>query len=105
VTPYAVLQPGRSVITEQYRVPNTNPMPPADDGTYQYDGGPQNPVPMPKAEPGPANGKGTQLPPGRVVSLPTRSAPKYTYPAYGEKPARPAFAEDRVAAARSGSRK
>lgn len=64
---------------------------PAPAATYPYDGGPSNPVPLPgggkKAVPQP-----TVPLEGKAVSLP-RSEPKYTYPAYGE---RPAFAQDRV---------
>ena len=60
--------------------------PPAD-GTYPYDGGPQNPVPLPKkVEPAPTAVPPVPLVPGgRVVSLP-RSSEKYTYLGYGEKP-------------------
>ena len=56
--------------------------------TYPYDGGPQNPVPMPGAQP-----QRTVPLEGKAVSLP-RSEPKYTYPAYGEGPT--SFAQDRV---------
>jgi hypothetical protein len=57
------------------------------DGTFQYDGGPANPVPMPKAEPAPNRAAPrTIVPEGRVVSFESK-APKYSYSAYGEKPA------------------
>jgi hypothetical protein len=67
---------------------------PGEDGTYPYDGGPQNPLPaprtMPRADP-------TTAPPalpleGRAVSLP-RTTSKYSYPAYGEKPRVPASSD------------
>src|SRR5262249_19890098 len=67
------------------------PMPPAgkpDDKTYPYDGGPNNPVPMPKADPAPnaTPQKGVPVPnQGRLVSLPEKQA-KYSYAAYGEQP-------------------
>ncbi len=60
---------------------------PSPDGTYPYDGGPQNPVPLPKVEPAPtAVPPAPVVPGGRVVSLPPSSG-KYTYLGYGEKPA------------------
>ncbi len=57
------------------------------DGTFRYDGGPANPVPMPKADP-------QQIPPAGTSSaatdLPVSLKPKtttspYKYKAYGEK--------------------
>jgi hypothetical protein len=65
------------------------PMTPANPGfgTYPYDGGPANPVPMPRAEPGPTNAPPKAVVPGdeRPVSLPAKAG-KYNYLAYGEKP-------------------
>jgi hypothetical protein len=60
---------------------------PSPDGTYPYDGGPQNPVPLPKkVEPAPtAVPPAPVVPGGRVVSLP-RSSGEYAYLGYGEKP-------------------
>jgi hypothetical protein len=58
-------------------------MPKPNDGTFQYDGGPANPVPMPQVEPAPSR-KTPVIPDGRVVSISAKSA-KYSYPAYGEK--------------------
>ena len=56
------------------------------DGTFQYDGGPTSPVPMPQAGPEPSRtSPRTIVPEGRVVSLPAKT-PKYSYAAYGEKP-------------------
>jgi hypothetical protein len=75
--------------------------PPAGSLTYPYDGGPADPVPMPKAPQ--TEEKKPSAPPmvpleGRTVSLPAKPAakPKYTYPAYGEEPGRTGFAQDRV---------
>ncbi|MFN4260629.1 MAG: hypothetical protein ACK4RK_15140 [Gemmataceae bacterium] len=63
--------------------PNSSP----NNGTFQYDGGPSNPVPMPKTNPA-TNPVPTILVPleGKLVSLPARPAaqPTYVYPAYGE---------------------
>jgi hypothetical protein len=68
----------------------------APEPTYPYNGGPQNPVPMPDARPAtPQSAPPRPTVPleGRAVSLP-REQHKYTYPAYGE--GRTSFAEDRV---------
>jgi hypothetical protein len=76
------------------------PTMPRDDGTFPYDGGPKDPVPMPKEGPAPA-GAPTKAPgrsvplEGRSVSLP-RPAAQWAYPAYGEQPRRTSFAEDRT---------
>ncbi len=68
----------------------TQPMAPPvapDGGTFPYDGGPANPVPLPKADPNaapPADPMttATDLP----ISLkPKAPAPQYRYKAYGEK--------------------
>ena len=60
-----------------------------EDGTYPYDGGPVNPAPMPRAEPGPSAAPAAPAAPppadGRVVSVPKKTA-KYSYRAYGEPP-------------------
>jgi hypothetical protein len=66
------------------------PMTPTNPGlgTYPYDGGPANPVPMPRADPAaPTTVPPRAIVPGdeRPVSLPAKSG-KYTYLAYGEKP-------------------
>jgi hypothetical protein len=50
-------------------------------GTYRYDGGPANPVPVPRATPAPPD-SGPISADGRPVSL--KAKPAYTYPAYGE---------------------
>jgi hypothetical protein len=69
-------------------------MPPATQeggSTYPYDGGPDNPVPMPKRT-APAPQK--VAPGGKVVSLPPKRE-KLAYPAYGEQSGRGTFAVDR----------
>src|SRR5262249_20120981 len=65
--------------------PDGAPAPaPPSNGTYPYDGGPQNPVPMPQSKPvQPAPAPGSYL-----TGLPART-PRYAYHAYGEKPAAP----------------
>jgi hypothetical protein len=60
--------------------------PVAPDGTFPYDGGPANPVPLPKADPNaipPANpSNATDLP---ISGKPKPAATPYKYKAYGEK--------------------
>jgi hypothetical protein len=87
--------------------PYVTPIPPANgDGTFQYDGGPRSPIPMPNPETNPANRPNGILPiDGKLVSLPTAttggtsqyrtsaqqpSTPRVSYPAYGEEPITPA---------------
>jgi hypothetical protein len=73
------------------------PQVPPQEGIYPYDGGPANPVPLPKVDPLPQRGNPIDPAKGRVVSVPAKPA-KFTYQAYGEKPAAPAtvFAQDRT---------
>lgn len=86
------------------------PMKPSD-GTYPYDGGPGNPVPVPKDLTVPAYQPAPKLVPandGRYVSLPS-GQPKATsggfaYPAYGE-PQATTFASDRVAVSTTTAKK
>ncbi|HEV3385319.1 MAG TPA: hypothetical protein VG097_10900 [Gemmata sp.] len=69
--------------------------PPANEqpGAYRYDGGPANPVPLPKQDSGTPNGQATPTLPantGLPVSLPktvTTAKPTkpYTYKGFGEK--------------------
>jgi hypothetical protein len=95
--PYAItLNLGRSAPTLQTD-PAAPPLPPVPaEGTYPYDGGPANPVPMPRAEPAPTSAPATVPLEGRAVSLPLKPA-KPTYPAYGEETTRPtSSARDRV---------
>jgi hypothetical protein len=79
------------------------PMPPASNpGQYQYDGGPNAPVPMPAQDVNPTRRPGGIIPlDGRLVSMPsaisggtsqvgipqrstTKAVPRVNYPAYGE---------------------
>ena len=55
------------------------------DSNYPYDGGPQNPVPLPKPDDRPA----PMQVQGKVISASANSPSKFAYPAYGETPARP----------------
>ncbi len=67
--------------------PIPQPMaPPAapGDGTFRYDGGPANPVPMPKADPQTIPPAGTSASNDLPVSLKSKTSP-YKYKAYGEK--------------------
>ncbi len=74
--------------------------------TYPYDGGPNNPVPLPRSETLPRQSlPATPTYPlvpteGQAVSLPIKPAPKYQFSAYGEDrlmtaPAKSTFAADR----------
>jgi hypothetical protein len=64
--------------------PNMPPAQPGNDGTFPYDGGPSSPAPNPK-EAAPSSTTPRSVPlEGRAVSLP-KAAPKWTYPAYGER--------------------
>jgi hypothetical protein len=107
-----VLTPdGKGTKSDSYKpaVPAGPRKPVPQDGTYPYDGGPPDPVPMPRVEPAPAGKVRPQTVPleGRAVSLPPAAAPKkkYEYLAYGEKPAaadaapetpKRLFAQDRI---------
>jgi hypothetical protein len=76
------------------------PQPAPKGGTYQYDGGPANPVPMPKPEPAPTRKASPTLPSdARLVSIPAKT-PKYSYAAYGELPAPRKVSEERQLAAK-----
>jgi hypothetical protein len=81
---------------EQEEVPIPRATPPAD-GTYPYDGGPANPVPMPNAEPAPSVVPVRPAVPrdGRAVSLPAQPS-RFAYPAYGEGPVQTSFAKERT---------
>src|SRR5207237_564538 len=66
-------------------------MPPAgngNNGPYQYDGGPLQPMPMPLPSDGPDPTFQPKRPvvplDGKLVSIPAK-APAITYPAYGEQ--------------------
>jgi hypothetical protein len=68
-----------------------SPAPPVQPGQFQYDGGPNAPVPLPKQDAGAPNSQATpNLPPstGLPVSLPKAGTPPakpYAYKGYGEK--------------------
>jgi hypothetical protein len=84
------------------------PMPPANGGTYPYDGGPSNPVPLPKnGDQAPVNQPAPKTLPadGRLVSIPATqpTAAKagnsnFAYPAYGQQTGPSGFAADRAPA-------
>jgi hypothetical protein len=95
--------------------PAGTPLPPGgSDGTYPYDGGPSNPVPLPgpRAVPttptpsapttGPrpvAPAKGSLLvsyPPRPAAAPASRPASGFAYPAYGEDTRASSFATDRI---------
>lgn len=71
------------------------PQAPAE-GTFPYDGGPQNVVPAPQDTP-PTRAAPQRTVPmeGRAVSLP-KTSPKWSYPAYGQMARRTAPAADRT---------
>jgi hypothetical protein len=74
----------RAAAPAEESIPAPRPaMPKPNPGTFQYDGGPADPVPMPQAEPTPSR-IAPVIPEGRVVSISTKK-PKYSYSAYGEK--------------------
>jgi len=68
-------------------------------GTYPYDGGPLDPVPMPKLDEAPMDAPTPIIRPDpRVVSAViavSEGKGKWAYPAYGEAPRRTSFAADR----------
>lgn len=65
--------------------PMVQPVAPGD-GTFRYDGGPANPVPLPKADPQPMVPPGTSATIDLPVSLKAKPATApYRYKAYGEK--------------------
>ena len=60
--------------------------PVAPGGTFPYDGGPANPVPLPKADPNAAPPADPTTATDLPISLkPKPAAPQYKYKAYGEK--------------------
>lgn len=96
---YSVTRPGAGA-PEQVQPPL--PRDGSAPGTFPYDGGPDNPVPMPQADrPGAPRIRMVPLDELRV-SLPAQPAQtkdagkgKYVYPAYGEEPRRTGTAGDR----------
>jgi len=94
--PSASVQPAPNG-SAPYPAPSTPARPAPNEGTFEYDGGPRTPIPIPKGgeqpstprtEPAPMNTQPPMPLEGRPVSIqaPVRTAPKYTYPAYGEQP-------------------
>ena len=80
------------------------PQAPPNDGTFPYDGGPQNAAPAPSDTP-PARTTPRSVPlEGRAVSLP-KAAPKWSFPAYGETARRSVPASDRTYLTRGDSNK
>jgi hypothetical protein len=65
---------------------STDPQMPSVPGTYEYDGGPRTPIPLPDGE------ESVTRPPNRptlVADLAVSAkSGKWNYPAYGEKPTR-----------------
>jgi hypothetical protein len=99
----AVIRPDQDQAAPPPPQPQPAPQyqPPSQFGTYPYDGGPRNPVPMPKgtSQPSPApDAKPAPRPTvpreGIPVSIPAPTV-QFRYPAYGETPTRTQFAEDR----------
>ena len=84
-----------SPLPAQPPVTDRVPQMPNSDGTFPYDGGPNNPGPNLKETP-PSSTTPRSLPlEGRSVSLP-KAAPKWSYPAYGETARRIAPASERT---------
>ena len=75
------------------------------DGTYPYDGGPNDPVPMPKADPAPKFKQDAPPVPGGRVAAVRAKVRKIIYRAYGEKLDPPAPALERTVAKKTGSGK
>jgi hypothetical protein len=90
----------RAAVPAEESIPAPRPaMPKPNPGTFQYDGGPANPVPMPQAEPAPTR-TAPVIPEGRVVSITTSKTPKYSYSAYGETAASKTVVEKQQLAAK-----
>lgn len=77
---------------------------PNSEGTFPYDGGPQQVVPNPKDTPSSLPAPRSVPMEGRSVSLP-RAKPKWTYPAYGEIARRTPAAPERTFLTRVESKK
>jgi hypothetical protein len=80
------------------------------NGTFPYDGGPANPVPLPKGAPAPApvpapaKLPAAKAPPGTLfisipaqveTAAPVRQTTQFAYPAYGEDTRTTSFGTDR----------
>jgi hypothetical protein len=75
---------------------------PREDGTFPYNGGPQQVVPTPQ-DTAPSSAPRTVPLEGRSVSLPKAKA-KWTYPAYGETARRTTSTQERTYLTRSDSK-
>ncbi len=84
------------------------PVPPVPrDATFPYDGGPADPVPMPRAEPDAAAApRYFHMPPRAAVevSLPMPTKSRFAYPAYGDGADRAAADRDRVIIIKDGKK-
>jgi hypothetical protein len=102
------LRPSIQVAPSQSQLPYPNVVPgtpmPGPGGSYNYDGGPANPVPLPgnTTEPPAFKAPTPQIVPsdGKFVSYPAASTTStkssiFAYPAYGETTTPSAFASDR----------
>jgi len=89
--------------------PASGTLPAPKEGTFPYDGGPKETVPMPRVDDdGPTLKPSTTIRPAdeRMVSFPPPDISattagvspkgKWAYPAYGEEPRRTSFAEERI---------
>jgi len=113
----AQVQVGQPIGKTLYVGPSQQPyqpmMPPAQNGngTFPYDGGPANPIPLPKdgsSDQGPTfQPLPKQVPTdGRLVSIPAVQPTKtgssgFAYPAYGEQGTNGGFAADRTTAVKT----
>jgi len=97
ILPSSPTLPGRVLETPGTTLPPPMTSPPGTSvpapgpGTYLYDGGPTDPVPMPRLEASPTRAPEMVIRPDpRVVSFTSASngKGKWTYPAYGEQPRR-----------------
>jgi hypothetical protein len=97
-----LVAPERSVMPPATGPEETIPMPRPEQkgGTYPYDGGPANPVPMPQAEPTPSRKAGIPLTRDARLVATESKAPKYSYQAYGDKPAVRQVSQERQVAAK-----
>jgi hypothetical protein len=100
---------GYSGVPQQNGV--TQPMPPVQppngNGTFPYDGGPNNPVPMPRQDATPAKSAPQAPTTLRLVSAPSqpvRPATQFSFQAYGEDTRASGFATDRTATTKKTTR-
>ena len=108
VTTYSLPEGNVTYSVTRPAAPGAEQLPPPvpRDSTYPYDGGPANPVPMPRAEPGSTSApRYFHIAPleDLHVSLPNETKVekesvqgKFSYPAYGEQPRRTDSGQDRT---------